>query len=64
MSNYRVVFTFRMPETGDESGVDIECFLDELKKIIFNNGLQLRSKIEIIRTQGFPNRGKVTRVDK
>jgi predicted house-cleaning noncanonical NTP pyrophosphatase (MazG superfamily) len=62
MANYKIVFTVHVPDTGEERG-ELAEYLENIGKLTKNIGFGLKTRIETIRTQDFPKRGKVMRVD-
>jgi len=62
MGNYKIVFTIHVPETG-ETQEELAEYLEHIDTLTRNTGFTLKTRIEIVRTQYFPKRGKVTRVD-
>jgi predicted house-cleaning noncanonical NTP pyrophosphatase (MazG superfamily) len=63
MANYKVVFTIHVPDTGEETH-ELAAFVEDIKHVIAAQGFNLKTRIEMIRTQGFPSRGKVAREDR
>lgn len=63
MANYRVnSFVVYVPSTEEEQE-ELKGYIADLRQVTAGRGFLLKTKIEVIRSQDFPKRGKVTRVD-